>query len=84
MADTGRVGLIAYHAGVKISRADPPFYALLVALMLRADSYNAERLRLAFPDDWDEVQRRYDAPGGVLYVTEEALYESMVSGELAS
>lgn len=70
----GRVGLIDYHAGVKLARTDPPFYALLVALMLRADSFNAARLRAAFPDDWAEVQARYDAPGGVLTAAEEGLY----------
>jgi hypothetical protein len=72
------VGLIDYHAGVKLARTDPPFYGLLVALMLRADSFNAARLRAAFPDDWDEVQARYNAAGGVLTDHEAELFERMV------
>ncbi len=75
----GRVGLIDYHAGVKLARQDVAFYALLTALLMRADSLNAARIRAAFADDADEIQRRYDAPGGVLTEAEEALYERMVS-----
>jgi hypothetical protein len=34
--------------------------------MMRADSINVMRLRAAWPDVWDELQARYDAPGAVL------------------
>ncbi len=71
--------LFDYHAGVKIARADPPFYGLLVALMMRADTRNAARLRAAFPDEWDETQRRYDAPGGALSDAELEVYLRMTA-----
>jgi len=34
--------------------------------MRDADTTNAARLRMAFPDTWDELQARYNAPGGLL------------------
>jgi len=43
-----------------------PFYALIMAAMRTADSSNYELLREAFPDTLDELQERYNAPGGVL------------------
>ena len=42
------------------------FFALLMAAMRQADTGNASLLRSAFPAVWDELQARYDAPGGVL------------------
>jgi hypothetical protein len=42
------------------------FYALIMAAMRQADSYNAAALREAFPDTWDELQARYNAAGGLL------------------
>lgn len=43
-----------------------PFYALIMAAMRGADTRNAERLRAAWPEVWDELQARYNAPGGLL------------------
>lgn len=43
---------------------DPPFYALIMAAMRRADSTNSRKLWEAFPGTWDELQARYNAPGG--------------------
>lgn len=43
-----------------------PFYAVLMAAMRRADDINGRKLREAFPDVWDELQDRYNAPGGIL------------------
>jgi hypothetical protein len=45
---------------------EPDFYALIMAAMRQADSTNAAKLRAAFPETWDEVQARYNAPGGFL------------------
>lgn len=45
---------------------DPPFYGLLFALALRADSTNFAKLRAMWPEEIAELQQRYDAPGGVL------------------
>jgi hypothetical protein len=45
---------------------DIPFYALIMAAMRKADDINTNLLRQCWPDVWDELQRRYNAPGGVL------------------
>jgi hypothetical protein len=43
-----------------------PFYALIMAAMRQADTFNTEKMRAAWPDVWDELYARYHAPGGVL------------------
>lgn len=60
------MSLFHYRASQQISATDPPFYALLMAAIRKADSQNAARLRMAFPHVHAEFQARYDAPGGVL------------------
>jgi len=47
-------------------RNDPPFYALIMAAMRKADSSNTDKLAAAFPDVWGELKARYHAPGGLL------------------
>jgi hypothetical protein len=46
--------------------ADYPFYALIMAAMRKADSHNEGKLRAAWPEVWDELYKRYHAPGGML------------------
>lgn len=60
------LGLHAYHVSAILAQRDYPFYALIAAAMRKADSDNAEKLRLAFPDECRELQERYNAPLGVL------------------
>lgn len=43
-----------------------PFYALIMAAMLNADTTNAAKLRAAFPEVWAELEARYWSPGGEL------------------
>jgi hypothetical protein len=43
-----------------------PFYSLIMAAMRGADTANLAKLKAAWPDVWDELQRRYNAPGGLL------------------
>ena len=62
----GQVSLYDYRASLAVTMTDPPFYALVMAAMRDADTTNAARLRMAFPDTWDELQARYNAPGGLL------------------
>jgi len=45
---------------------EPDFYALIMAAMRQADTFNAAKLRAAFPETWAELDARYHAPGGVL------------------
>jgi hypothetical protein len=61
---------------------DPNFYALIMAAMRKADTVNAIKLRTAFPDVWDEVQARYNAPGGVISGDPPRLLERIAAGEV--
>jgi hypothetical protein len=60
------MSLYDYRISQDIAMRDEPFYALVMAAMRRADSDNAELLRLAWPDVWGELLARYNAPGGLL------------------
>ena len=55
-----------YQVSREIADRDEPFYALLMAAMRRADTKNLEKLQSVFPRVWEELQDRYDAPGGIL------------------
>ena len=54
-----------------------PFYALIMAAMREADSDNLRRLRAAWPQVWDELHARYNAPGGYLTEAEQEIGEAM-------
>ena len=60
------MSLYDYKVGIEIVMNDPPFYALIQAAMMRADTDNLEKLKIAFPDVHAELQARYHAPGGRL------------------
>jgi len=60
------MSLYDYQQGLKIAIHDYPFYALIQAAMRQADSDNIEKLKIAFPEVWGELQTRYNRPGGVL------------------
>ena len=55
-----------YQQGMSLAIASYPFYALIQAAMRGADTDNLEKLKAAFPATWDELQKRYHAPGGLL------------------
>lgn len=55
-----------YQQSVAIAKNGYPFFALIMAAMRQADSFNADALRDIFPEIWDELQARYDSPGGYL------------------
>ena len=42
------------------------FYGLIMAAMRRADTDNTNKLAAAFPEVWQELRARYNAPGGHL------------------
>jgi len=48
----------------QIHRNDPPFKALIMAAILKADEVNKRLLKVAFPDLTEEVWLRYNSPGG--------------------
>jgi len=55
-----------YRMASDLLRGNPPFYALIMAAMQRADTPNAAKLRAAWPEVWAELNARYHTPGGYL------------------
>lgn len=56
----------SYEESQEIAQHNFSFDALIMAAARKADSYNAYALKMAFPDLWEELQQRYNAPGGRL------------------
>ncbi len=55
-----------YEASRLIAAEDFSFYSLIMAAMWRADSINQQKLQRAFPETFEELQTRYNSPGGKL------------------
>ena len=58
-----------YQESIRIASGDeigaePGFYSIVMAAMRRADDNNLPKLQSAFPTQWEELQIRYNAPGG--------------------
>lgn len=60
------MSLFDYRASLDLGKGDPPFYALIMAALRKADTMNAAKLRRAWPEIYDEFEARYNAPGGIL------------------
>lgn len=60
------MSLHSYMIGRQIVAADPPFSAIIMAAMRKADTDNSIKLAFAFPDLWEEVQHRYWSAGALL------------------
>jgi hypothetical protein len=60
------MSLFDYQVSRQIAVQDPPFAALIMAAYRKADTSNALVLAYQFPVIIDELQARYDAPGGLL------------------
>ena len=58
--------LFEYKEGQEIAAKDPPFYALIQAAMRKADTENVEMLKGCWPETFEELLARYNAPGGIL------------------
>jgi hypothetical protein len=55
-----------YDVSKSIGELDPPFNAQHIAAMRKADTFNRVRLASVYPAVWEELQARYNAPGGLL------------------
>lgn len=68
------MSLYDYEVGQRIicDYGDDEFYGLIQACMRLADTDNLERLRFAFPEQWRDLQARYNAPCGILQSDKEA------------
>ena len=60
------MSLHSYEVSLEISKGDPPFSALIMSAMRKADTKNTVLLKMAFPEIWDELQERYWTPGGLI------------------
>lgn len=60
------MSLHEYRQALQLSQDDQPFYALIMAAMLKADTINTAKLKAMFPETWVELDRRYHARGGML------------------
>jgi len=60
------MSLYDYEKSKEISKNDPPFASLIMSAMRKADTMNAMRLKAVFPVICNELQERYDSPGGLL------------------
>ena len=55
-----------YEVAKQIESANPPFYALIMAAMRKADSANASLLQHAWPETVAELNYRYWSAGGFM------------------
>jgi hypothetical protein len=55
-----------YNDSLEMAVHDYSFAALVFALIRKADSNNTEKIRMVWPDLYNELVRRYNAPGGYL------------------
>jgi hypothetical protein len=70
------IGVLEYQASIKLeSKANDlrsntganQFYSLLGALYRIAGSEEVDKLNIAFPGVFEELEKRYNAPAGLLY-----------------
>lgn len=61
-----RLSLHEYEQSKHIQAQNYPFYALMATLMRQADTRNTDLLRENWPDIWESLLRRYEAPLGVI------------------
>lgn len=60
------MSLHSYQVSLELMKNDPPFSALIMAAMRKADSNNIIKLKLVFPEIWEELDERYWTPGGLI------------------
>ena len=65
------MSLHEYLESQEIDKHNYQFYALLMALIRKADTNNLSKLTLMWPDTVAEFRARYNAPGGVLILEED-------------
>jgi hypothetical protein len=60
------VNLYDFEASLHIAARPEPFYALLGALIRKADTSNRAKIKAMWPEEYETFWRRYNAPAGVL------------------
>lgn len=59
-------GYHAYRVSQELGIGDPPFAAFIFAAMRKADTQNTAILKAAYPNLYEEMEKRYWAPGGMI------------------
>lgn len=60
------MSLYDFNRAVELYKADEPFYGLIMAAMMKTDDVNKGKMRLLWPEVWNELDARYHARGGLL------------------
>lgn len=60
------MSLVDYQIARDLRLKDTPFYALVMAAVMKADHTNTLLLQSCWPEVYAETMRRYNAPGGRL------------------
>lgn len=70
-----------FNQSLKLIKCNPPFYSLLRAAMINADTENTRKLALAWPELWIDNHIRYNVPGAVTSAAEyENIHEDKMKG----
>ena len=75
------MSLHEYIMSRRLAAEDYPFYALIMAAMRQADTPNGEKLKAMWPELYEEMKDRYNAPGGALDENEMQALERWFSDE---
>jgi hypothetical protein len=75
------IGYHAHRASAEISQEDPPFYALLFALMRKADTEHQNRIKELWPDAYRELWLRTVSPDGLLVEDGEPLIRRILGDD---
>ncbi len=60
------MSLYDYRKSLNVSEGNPPFASLIMAALRTADDVNATKLWCEWPEICEELQKRYNTPGGKL------------------
>ena len=60
------MSLFEYQESKRIAANDYGFYSLIMAAMRQADTSNSEKLKWMWPEMYEEMRERYNAPGGLI------------------
>ena len=60
------MSLHSYMKSRELLADDPPFSAIIMAAMRKADPENLWKLRSGWPQLWTELNTRYWSPGGYM------------------
>ncbi len=60
------MSLYDFVKAIELYKKDEPFYALIMAAMLKTDDVNKAKMQAVWPEVWAELDARYHARGGRL------------------